>query len=249
PPKCVPVSCGEPELPENSIVSGQDFKYRGNITYICISGYNLQGVAMLTCQANGTWSVPPPKCVPVSCGPPSIPPHVIAEYLIPEIGIKNAFGTSIAFNCEEGYELMGGKFQVCESEGLWVGSAPKCVEHLCGSAPVMKYSTVLIDESVRPQSATYTCQRGYNLIGSDTITCKMGKWTKPSFTCELLNCPEPIVPHMGLITVNSSTFGSIANYSCIFGYTLNGNPSVECGSAALWMGDIPKCLPVDCGTP
>ncbi|CAL4133700.1 unnamed protein product [Meganyctiphanes norvegica] len=249
PPRCRRVSCGVPELPDYSVVNGGDFLYGGNITYKCRDGYNLQGEAVLTCAANGTWSPYYPKCVPVTCGPPSLPSHVTAAYVIPEHGIKNAFGTSVTFNCVEGYEIMGGKYQICENEGLWVGSEPKCVERLCGLAPVVNNSIVHKNDSVRPQTARYTCLPGYEFIGKDTITCQLGKWTNANFTCTPLNCYEPTIPRMGKITAKSFTFSSIANYSCIYGYTLHGNPSVECGLDGSWIGDIPECLPVDCGEP
>ena len=31
-------------------------------TYICNSGFELVGALILTCQADGTWSNPPPTC-------------------------------------------------------------------------------------------------------------------------------------------------------------------------------------------
>ncbi|CAL4186175.1 unnamed protein product [Meganyctiphanes norvegica] len=253
-PGCKRVTCGVPELPDNSDISGEDFQFGEKITFKCTDGYELQGEAMITCEANGAWSAPSPKCVPVSCGPPSLPPHVTPEYItpeyvIPELRIENAYGTSVTFNCEEGYEQMGGNYQVCGSEGLWMGSAPKCVDMLCGSPPVMKHSTVYKDESARPQTATYSCLLEYKLIGTNTITCQLGKWTRPNFTCELLNCNDPSIPPNGEITGKSFTVGSIVNYSCKYGYRLHGNPSIKCSLNALWIGEIPECLPVDCGKP
>lgn len=68
-----------------------------------------------------------------------------------------------------------------------------------------------------------------------------------STTCEPVNCYEPEVPSFGKITAKHFTLGSIANYSCMYGYMLVGNPSVECDVDSTWKGEIPECLPVDCG--
>ena len=68
-----------------------------------------------------------------------------------------------------------------------------------------------------------------------------------STTCEPVNCFEPEVPPYGKITAKHFSFGSIANYSCMDGYMLVGNPSVKCDADSTWKGEIPVCLPVDCG--
>ncbi|CAL4123331.1 unnamed protein product, partial [Meganyctiphanes norvegica] len=77
----------------------EDFKYGGSITYKCRNGYTLQGEAMLNCQANGAWSAPPPKCVPVSCGEPELPENSIVS------GEDFKYGGSITYKCRNGYNL------------------------------------------------------------------------------------------------------------------------------------------------
>ncbi|CAL4064465.1 unnamed protein product, partial [Meganyctiphanes norvegica] len=99
PPKCVPVSCSVPERPENSNVSGEDFKYGRNITYKCRNGYNLQGEAILTCQANGAWSAPPPKCDRAWCGEPELPKNSIVS------GKDFQYGGIVTYTCRNGYIL------------------------------------------------------------------------------------------------------------------------------------------------
>lgn len=70
-----------------------------------------------------------------------------------------------------------------------------------------------------------------------------------SATCQPVNCYEPEIPSYGKITAKHFTFGSVANYSCVYGYMLVGNPSVECDVDGSWKGAMPVCQPVDCGVP
>ena len=40
--------------------------FTGTVTYSCIDGYALFGIATSTCQANATWSTPP-ECRGILC--------------------------------------------------------------------------------------------------------------------------------------------------------------------------------------
>ena len=42
PPKCRRISCGPPDLPDNSMVSGNDYLYGGVVTFKCREGYELK---------------------------------------------------------------------------------------------------------------------------------------------------------------------------------------------------------------
>lgn len=70
-----------------------------------------------------------------------------------------------------------------------------------------------------------------------------------STTCDPVNCYEPAIPAFGKIIAKHFTYGSVANYSCVYGYMLVGNPSVVCEADGTWEGDMPTCVPVDCGDP
>ena len=57
------------------------------------------------------------------------------------------------------------------------------------------------------------------------------------------------MPLNGKITAKHFSFGSVANYSCVEGYLLWGNPSVTCAADGHWVGQVPVCQPVECGVP
>ncbi|XP_019614808.1 PREDICTED: CUB and sushi domain-containing protein 1-like [Branchiostoma belcheri] len=62
-PTCTPVECPVRAAPANGAVSptGANF-YQDVVTFTCNPGYELNGAAAATCQADGTWSHPVPTC-------------------------------------------------------------------------------------------------------------------------------------------------------------------------------------------
>ena len=57
-----------------------------------------------------------------------------------------------------------------------------------------------------------------------------------SLDCGSLDCPCN-----GDVLVTDTTFGSIANYDCMLGYVLLGNPTRTCLDTGLWDGEPPCC--------
>jgi CUB/sushi domain-containing protein len=43
--------------------------------------------------------------------------------------------------------------------------------------------------------------------------------------------------------------GSILTFTCLFGYQLESSAEVQCSHEGFWIGQIPKCVPIQCGTP
>lgn len=50
------INCGKPTVPEHGSVVGESTRYPNTITYSCEDGYEIEGPAWRSCQANGTWS-------------------------------------------------------------------------------------------------------------------------------------------------------------------------------------------------
>ena len=111
--------------------------------------------------------------------------------------------------------------------------------------------------------ATYTCDTGYTLSGSQSRTCRAdGTWTLSKPLCEgiircfLLNCFLPDLssfaavecgpltdPDNGHVDMSEGiTFGSTATYTCDTGYTLSGgSQSRTCGADGTWTLSKPLC--------
>ena len=59
-----------------------------------------------------------------------------------------------------------------------------------------------------------------------------------SGTVDCCSLPNPI---NGRVQFPDTTVGSVANYSCFFGYTLNGTSTRTCEADGEWSGDPPTC--------
>ena len=57
----------------------------------------------------------------------------------------------------------------------------------------------------------------------------------------LADCGEPESPENGMISFVRTVEGSVANYTCDEGYTLDGVTQRVCGEDGQWTGDVPLC--------
>ncbi|XP_065918054.1 uncharacterized protein [Dysidea avara] len=73
--------------------------------------------------------------------------------------------------------------------------------------------------------------------------------TSNAFCPERFDCGSPPAPVNGDVMFDSTSEGSVANYSCNFGFRLDGNNQRQCQSTATWSGTVPTCIRIDCGDP
>ena len=125
---------------------------------------------------------------------------------------------------------------------------------------VISYSTVS-DNSYRRVTtvATYTCNTGFELIGTSTRTCSVSGWegTAPTCTgikdCYMYNysillllavdCGPLSAPSNGAVDTSSgTTFMMTATYTCNTGYTLTGDTTRMCGAGGSWTLMEPTCV-------
>ena len=195
------------------------------------------------------------------------------------------FRETATYSCNTGYDLVGDNTRTCQATGNWSGSAPTCECMLLLSNIPIKYvhnvfllSTVIDCNALSDpangqvshtagttfeQTATYSCDTGYNLVGDSTRTCgAAGAWSGSEPTCErmllLSNIPVKYVhnvfllssavdcnplsdPANGQVRTNGTTFGETATYSCNTGYNLVGNSTRTCQATGNWSGSEPTC--------
>ena len=123
------------------------------------------------------------------------------------------FGQTATYNCNTGYNLVGDSTRTCQAVGVWSGSAPTCVGMFYSAVSTIKeicevnymykimfLSTVvdcgsltdpangqvdLTSGTTFGQTATYSCNTGYNLVGDSTRTCQAtGVWSESAPTCQ-----------------------------------------------------------------
>uniref|UniRef100_A0A672QDV8 Beta-2-glycoprotein 1 n=1 Tax=Sinocyclocheilus grahami TaxID=75366 RepID=A0A672QDV8_SINGR len=136
------------------------------ISFSCVgSGSTLQGQKKISCQSNGEWSNPFPKCT----GKVSVRP-----------------GQTITFSCVgSGSTLQGQKKITCQSNGEWSNPFPKCTGKVtaCGPPPDVNFADTIEfkkDEYNTGERVEYSCFNKYTLdlrqSFSKYLTCEQGEW-------------------------------------------------------------------------
>ncbi|XP_064388229.1 sushi, von Willebrand factor type A, EGF and pentraxin domain-containing protein 1-like [Halichondria panicea] len=243
-PSCDVISCGPlPSISNGSTDTPTSTTFRGTGTYSCNTGYVLSGSATVNCEVSGGWSTRP-TCEVISCGPlPSI------SNGSPDTPTKTTFGGTGTYSCNTGYVLSGSATVTCEASGGW-STRPTCEIVSCGSLPSISNGSPDTPTSTTfGGTGTYSCNTGYVLSGSATVTCEAsGGWsTRP--TCEIVSCGSlPSISNGSPDTPTSTTFGGTGTYSCNTGYVLSGSATVNCEGSGSW-NTRPTYPPVSCGDP
>ncbi|MBI5498035.1 MAG: choice-of-anchor D domain-containing protein [Deltaproteobacteria bacterium] len=80
---------------------------------------------------------------------------------------------------------------------------------------------------------------------TETSTCLIGC---AGGACVVAACNSLTSPSNGTVSAPTTTYGSIATYSCNTGYTMNGSSTRTCEAGGSWSGSAPSCVPVECGS-
>jgi hypothetical protein len=116
---------------------------------------------------------------------------------------------------------------------------------VCETLPPISQGVVTTSNSGNfPSTASYSCDPGYELLGSPTRTCNPdGSWDGTAPTCAGLACDALASPANGTVsTSNGGTYPSTASYTCDAGYALEGSPTRSCTPDGSWDGTAPTCL-------
>ena len=214
----------------------------------------------------------------------------------PVNGQVNTTGTTLGqtatYSCNRGYNLVGDSTRTCQATGAWSGSAPTCqgtyvvnewyqlsskvcVHDVfllstavdCGTLPDPVNGQVNTTGTTLGQTATYSCNRGYNLVGDSTRTCQAtGAWSGSALTCQgtyvviewyqlsskvcvhdvfllstAVDCGTLPDPVNGQVNTTGTTLGQTATYSCNRGYNLVGDSTRTCQATGAWSGSAPTC--------
>ncbi|XP_035691423.1 P-selectin-like [Branchiostoma floridae] len=226
------VQCPVLTAPTNGGVSGGN-SYGDVATFTCDSGYSLSGSATLTCQADTTWNGASPTCAAGLC--PTLTPPTNGA-----VSGSNSLGDVATFTCNSGYNLVGGSTRTCQTDLTWSGSSPTCTAVQC---PVLTAPTNggVSGGNSYGDVATFTCDSGYSLSGSATLTCQADTtWDGVSPTCAAGLCPTLTPPTNGAVS-GSNSLGDVATFTCDSGYNLVGGSTRTCQTDLSWSGSSPTC--------
>ena len=118
-----------------------------------------------------------------------------------------SIGDTATYTCDIGFELIGSSVLNCQDGGLWDNSPPVCrrelpihfflvqlfhlfVTVLCPDLDNPVNGTVTQSGNSEGDTATYTCDSGYELVGQQVLNCQAnGTWDThpPICRCQFSN--------------------------------------------------------------
>ncbi|XP_056610750.1 sushi, von Willebrand factor type A, EGF and pentraxin domain-containing protein 1 isoform X1 [Triplophysa dalaica] len=245
-PICAAVSCGPPPVVENAVAVSSGETYQSTVSYTCLSGLSLVESHNITCQANGTWSLPTQACeVPGGC-------QKVKYFLNGKVQEHNlTSGRAIEFHCDKGYKLQGESLVMCMGNGSWSSPVPRCIPKSCSPPPAwtgVNRNTTQTAFLVG-YSLTVNCPKGQRVKGNQakvttTLICRNDQtWTPINTVCERVSCGPPLYVANGVVRGAVFQFGDVVVYSCYPGYTMEGSSRSVCLENDTWT-PAPTCKAV-----
>ncbi|XP_055328022.1 sushi, von Willebrand factor type A, EGF and pentraxin domain-containing protein 1-like isoform X2 [Paramacrobiotus metropolitanus] len=252
-PKCEVINCGPPPPINNGGYNGSSTTYNSVIFYFCNKGMKFGGTAnSAKCQADGKWSHAPPKCY-ASC----IIPYIENGNANGSPGEYISHGDVLNVSCLSKYELAYSTI----SPKCFNGSLlhiPTCQPASCKTPPPSpRQGFVIAPKTDHGMKARFACNKGYRIVGGDTVMCDYGNWTGEAPICQEVYCPWPgklgngtvyLVGAMGSYEYYSYIKTVVQDrqirYECSKGYFLHGGPAgATCIDGSWSPREMPKCYP------
>ncbi|KAF4019587.1 hypothetical protein G4228_011363 [Cervus hanglu yarkandensis] len=207
--------------------ASRDVKPGSKISLYCDPGFQMIGNSVQYCLNQGQWTQPLPHCERISCGVP--PPLENGFYSAEDFHA----GSTVTYQCNNGYYLLGDSRMFCTDNGSWNGISPSCldVDECAVGSDCSEHASCL------------------NTNGSYVCSCI------PPYTGDGKNCAEPIKcktpgnPENGHSSGETYTVGAEVTFSCEEGYQLVGAARITCLESGEWSHLIPYCEAVSCAAP
>nr|QGH45482.1 complement system-related protein CFH3 [Cyprinus carpio] len=214
-----------------------------NLTFSCNGqGLILKGQREITCQSNGEWSSPFPKCEDkhteghtTSCGPP---PDVNDADTIELKKHEYNTGERVEYSCFNKYTLdlrpPFSRYLTCE-QGEWRGT--------------IKPYYYFIGDKKLGAITSYRCESGYRQTAAKA-TCTRDGWT-PKPLCAEIVCAAPNIPNAEIDGGQSENYKiySRIQYKCRSGFEPKQPVQITCNPQGQWTG-IQQCTVSEkCGPP
>ncbi|XP_009703787.1 PREDICTED: CUB and sushi domain-containing protein 3-like, partial [Cariama cristata] len=241
-PTCKAVTCPTPPQISNGRLEGTNLDWGFSISYVCSPGYELSFPALLTCVGNGTWSGEVPQCLPKFCGDPGIPAQGKRE------GKSFIYQSEVSFSCNPPFILVGSSTRICQADGTWSGSSPRCIEPTrtaCENPGVPRHGSQNNTFGYQVGNIVqFQCKKGHLLHGSTTRTCLPDlTWSGIQPECIPHSCKQPETPtHANVAGMDLPSLGYTLIYTCQPGFFLaGGSEHRACRSDGTWTGKVPVC--------
>ncbi|XP_052771609.1 sushi, von Willebrand factor type A, EGF and pentraxin domain-containing protein 1-like [Mya arenaria] len=242
PPQCV-VVCNQPPSITNGTMVALSGTREGDIaSYECDASFILFGSQNITCLNTSKWS-DAPHCTNECGDAPEIANGHHKESYSREIN------STLAYICDPGHILDGNEIITCnvdvnKNSASWT-TPPQCVVD-CSQPPSITNGTVnALSGTFEGDIASYVCDAGFKLFGSENITClNTSKWSEAPNCTSVCNNPPSIAD--GTISSLTGLFvGDSATYACNNNYKMIGLENSTCLPSLEW-SISPSCVK-DCG--
>ncbi|XP_066299942.1 uncharacterized protein, partial [Branchiostoma lanceolatum] len=213
-------------------------------TFTCHPGLHLVGQHIMTCLTTGRWSSPVPTCETILCNPLKPIPNGLV-YLSHDTAYV---GVQAAFQCNDGFHLIGSAEVTCQQNGQWSSTPPKCQVVTCPSPGLLVNGDVRVPHPITVHSAAaFRCNQGFDLVGLPVITCgEDGRWSGPPPVCTATLCPILNAPVDGeMLPPEENIYGSMARFRCRLGFDMVGQETITCLTSGKWSAPEPTCNDVN----
>ncbi|XP_078682392.1 polycystin-1-like protein 2 [Branchiostoma floridae x Branchiostoma belcheri] len=154
------------------------------------------------------------------------------------------YGDTVTFSCDEGYELIGSENRTCQANQSWSGAQTNCSRKACPELPLPDHAT-RTEGHLYGDTVTFSCNEGYELIGSENRTCQANQsWSGVQTNCSKKACSELPLPNHATRT-EGHLYGNTVTFSCNEGYELIGSENRTCQANQTWSGVQPNCNSVN----
>ncbi|XP_060077759.1 sushi, von Willebrand factor type A, EGF and pentraxin domain-containing protein 1-like, partial [Ylistrum balloti] len=237
-PVCNPVRCSDPPNIDNGGQSTNGSTFNSVASYFCETGYILKGSASLRCSASTEWTGLIPSCDIIRCESPSTVTSNGRMH-----GTDFTYNSTIHYECDVGYILVGAANRTCLSTGEWDTSIPLCEIVNCNRA-FLSNGFPSTFQTEYGSIVSFTCRSGYVLFGSSERTClESGRWSGPSPVCVI--CDPPPAVDFANFTVSSD---GVVTYECNTGYDITGRSKLDCRIDGIYPDRPPRCTPKICSS-
>lgn len=252
-PKCKEINCGSPGFLPNGWLEGSRMNLGDVVNFKCVEGMKFEGESLsTTCQVDGAWSHPLPKCL-APCMVPDVPMGRVVNLTSYRNTVMH--GENITVECNHNYELEGNVTQITCNNGTF-DRMPKCEPARCKTLPAPpKNGMVVVPNTKHGGKGLYQCKDGFMLKGDNTTKCDFGNWTRQTPSCELIYCPFPgyieggkvlLVGNMGLYDYRHYVKKVKNNRQIMFecgrgSKVVDGPPGATCIDGRWSPSTLPRC--------
>lgn len=218
--KCYKRACGHPGEPINGDVNGANYQVGATVSYQCDECYYLEGDKERTCLNNETWSGKLPECKRITCDP--LEGEELLFRSVFAYVSNHKCGSTMEFECNDGYKLVGQAEVFCRVNGTWSAKKPICqktVSRLVSEKP---------DNTITPSPSSPS-------LPHHNVTSQCRGIDYPDGGMIVGDLPNEIYD-----------VGHVLGFACFVKYKIVGPKEVTCQANGTWSPSPPSCKIFHC---